>query len=108
MYNEPTCPGEGRLDTFPGPKVRDMSQAEYDIAEFLVQNKEELNDFLKEVMQPFVIASRIFDNSPDLQTEFLNKKKLSYIIDFVVQNYTPANYETISLSINEETVKIYL
>ncbi len=83
-----------------------MTQNEIDLTEFILNNREDIQSFCVKELSPFLIASRIFDNHPDIRHDFLTTKKLSILQHYLLEHFPQLNFEDISLLCDEEMLKL--
>lgn len=77
-----------------------------DIIDFLIQNKDDINQFLDSELHPTYLASRIFDGYPDLQQDILDAKRTQVLIRYLLEQFPDSNYLEINLNIPENYVII--
>lgn len=59
----------------------------YEIVEFIVNNREQIKAHINEKLAPALVASRIFDNNPDVQDAFINHNKLNILRDYIMDHF---------------------
>lgn len=79
---------------------------QYDVTEFVINNKDLIVSHLDKEMHHFNVASRIFDSFPELQDDFINHKKLSILRHYLLNHFPSLNMEDISLLCDEEMLKL--
>lgn len=79
---------------------------EYDIVEFLINNKADINVYLDAELHPTYLASRIFDSAPDLQQEIIEEKRRSILIRYLLEQFPEMNYLNIVLTLPDNYVTI--
>lgn len=83
-----------------------MTQHEIDITEFIINNQEDISNYLKDEMKQFLVFSRIFESYPPLQSDYLNVHKLSILRHHLLEHFNQLNFEDISLLCGEEMLKL--
>lgn len=78
---------------------------EYDIVEFIVNNKDDINSHLECELQPTLIASRIFDGHPDLQQDIIDEKTTAALIHYLQPHFPELNYLDLASVITPSSIK---
>lgn len=84
-----------------------FEQIKYDIAEFLINNKDEVNHWINEQTSHLGYCERIFSNYPEMFDELLENARQTKLKE-LIQNHFSLDSEQISLILDEEFVKITL
>lgn len=85
----------------------EMSQLKYDIAEFMVNNRDEIITHLQDEMSHLSFIERIFDNAPEVYDELHNNHRKSKLTHYLA-NHFPNSFEEISLILDDEFIKMTL
>lgn len=83
------------------------SQLKYDLAEFLINNKEEVQKFLKERTEHLSYVERVFDNAPEVYDELLYNHRRSALLHYLYDHF-PGSFEEIHLILDKEFINITL
>lgn len=84
-----------------------MNQFEYDIAEWIVNNREEIKDFLNASCEQFNSNRILYKEAPWVFEEFLQDYKRSKLIHYVAEHF-PNQFDNIYLLITPDFVNIIL
>lgn len=76
----------------------------YEIVEFIVNNRGQINAHINEKLAPVLVASRIFDNNPDIQDSFINHNRLKILRNYIMDHFN-LNPEELLL-LNDELLQI--
>lgn len=80
-----------------------MSQLSYDIAEFVVNNRDEIIHYLNEETDHLKYAERLFDSSPEIYDEMLANFRKSKLTHYLLNHFNE-NVESISAIVDDQFI----
>lgn len=84
-----------------------MSQLKYDVAEFIINNRDEIKDHITDQLSMYHDHSSLFQEYPEMYEEILKETVTKILLSFLISelNY---DFESLILIVDEEFVKITL
>lgn len=83
------------------------NQLEYDITEYVLNNRQEINEWLISETSHLDYCERIFDSIPEMYDELLLKARRDKLKEFLVGKFE-ANAEDLASVVTDNFVKITL
>lgn len=84
-----------------------MSQLKFDLAEFVITNRDEIVHFLNEEMEHLKHAERLFDNYPEMYDELIQNWRRSKLAHYLASHYKEP-FDNIYLIVDSDFVKMTL
>lgn len=84
-----------------------MNQDQFDVAEFCILNKAEINQHINEQVAPMLFCERLFDSNPHLWTKIITNHKVGHLRSFLTKHF-PNTYEHWTTLIDPEFYNKYL
>jgi hypothetical protein len=84
-----------------------MSQLKYDIAEFIINNRDEIKDHITDQLSMHYDYSSLFQEYPEMYEEILKERFRNLLLSFLVSELN-LDYESLILILDDEFVKITL
>ncbi len=84
-----------------------IGQLQYDIAEFVINNKDEILHYINQETSHLSYCEVIFSSYPEMYSDLLEKARRDKLRELVGQHF-PATPETLSLIIDQSFVNITL
>jgi hypothetical protein len=84
-----------------------MSQLKYDLAEFVISNRDEIVHYLNEETDHLKYAERLFEKFPEVYDELLNKHRMSKLCHYLAKHFHEP-MDNICLIVDPEFIKMTL
>lgn len=83
-----------------------MSQMEYDLAEFVVSNRDVILEYLNQETEHLSVCEEEFDDCPEIYDELLDSFRIKLLIQYLGNYFS--DIDTIHLIVDREFIKMTL